>query len=112
MAAEKPAETIQTLLEAEEAAKTAIEQARKERDTRLKQAASEADSEIAQYRAQKEGEYQTLVQKNVGSTDEVSEKIASESRQNIKSAVNAAKTNKSAVVDMLVSYVRNVDTSI
>lgn len=108
---DKPAETIQTLLEAEEAAKTAIEAARKQRDIRLKQAASEADSEIKQYRMQKEEEYQAQVKKYVGSTGETSERIASESKQNIESTVNAAKTNQSAVVDMLVGYVRTIDTS-
>lgn len=89
-------------------AKTLVEQARKERDTRLKQAASEADSEIAQYRAQKEEEYQAQVQKYVGSTGETSEQIASTAKQDIKSTIAAAKSNKASVVSMLVSYVRKV----
>lgn len=108
MAAEKPAETIQTLLEAEQMAKTLVEQARKERDTRLKAAASEADSEIAQYRALKDDEYQAQVKKYVGSTGETSDQIAAVAQKNIKSTIAAAKSNKAAVVDMLVSYVRNV----
>ncbi|CDF36134.1 V-type ATP synthase, Subunit G [Chondrus crispus] len=106
--ADKPAETIQTLLEAEQMAKTLVEQARKERDVRLKTAASEADAEIAQYRAAKEDEYQAQVKKYVGSTGETSDKIAATAQKNIKSTVAAAKSNKASVVDMLVSYVREV----
>lgn len=89
-------------------AKTLVEKARKERDTRLKTAASEADAEIAQYRASKEEEYQAQVKKYVGSTGETSEQIAASAQKNIRSTTAAAKSNKASVVDMLISYVRNV----
>lgn len=112
MSSAKSAETIQTLLEAEQEAKTLVEQARKERDTRLKQAASEADTEIAQYRHSKEEEYQAQIAKVHGSTDEISQRIMAESKQHIKSTTDAAKAHKQEVVDMLVSFVRNVNTSI
>ena len=111
MATERPAETIQTLLEAEEAAKIAIDKARKDRDARLKQAATEAETEIAEYRAEKEAEYQAEVKKYVGSTGATSERIASESKQSIKATINAAKANKNSVVDLLVSIVRDVKTN-
>lgn len=108
MNSEKPAETIQTLLEAEEQAKKAIESARQERDVRLKQAASEAEAEIIDYRAQKDAEYKAQKQKYAGTSEEVSLKIALESKQNIKKTINEAESNKLAVVNMLVRYVKNV----
>lgn len=111
MASDKPAETIQTLLEAEEKAKIAIETARKERDARLKQAASEADTEIAQYRAAKEEEYQAQLKKFVGSTGATSEKIAIDAKESITLTKTAAMENQAAVVDMLTQFVRNVETS-
>lgn len=108
---EKPAETIQTLLEAEQEAKTLVEQARKERDARLKQAASEADQEIADYRKSKEAEYQTQLAKVSGTADETSARIKSESDQHIKRTTAAAKSHKKEVVDMLVGFVRDVNTT-
>lgn len=108
---EKPAETIQTLLEAEQEAKTAVEQARKERDIRLKQAATEADAEIAEYRKSKDADYQLQLAKVAGSTGEASQRIMAESKVHIKSITAAAKTHKKEVVDMLVHYVKNVNTS-
>lgn len=108
----KPAETIQTLLEAEEQAKNTIEEARAARDARLKQAAAEADLEITQYREMKDTEYKDAVKKYEGTTGETSERIAAESKQYIKSTINAAKSNKATVADMLVSYVLNVDSTV
>ncbi|PXF40825.1 V-type proton ATPase subunit G [Gracilariopsis chorda] len=110
MSAEKPAETIQTLLEAEEQAKKLIETARIERDSRLKQAASEADAEIAEYRKQKELEYNQKKASFAGSSKESADQIAAESTQKIKRTINEAKGNKAAVVDMLVHYVKTVGT--
>lgn len=110
MSAEKPAETIQTLLEAEEEAKKLIETARKERDTRLKQAASEAEAEIAEYRKEKEVEYNDKKASFAGSSKESADQIAAESTQKIKRTVNEAKAKKAAVVDMLVQYVKTVAT--
>lgn len=112
MSAENPAETIQTLLEAEEQAKIAIDAARKQRDIRLKQAATEADSEIAQYRVAKDAEYKSQLKKFVGSTGAVSEQIAADAKKSIEKTVCAAQANKSTVVAMLVEYVLRVDTSV
>ncbi|KAI0563764.1 V-type ATP synthase Subunit G [Gracilaria domingensis] len=111
MSAEKPAETIQTLLEAEEEAKKLIETARKERDARLKQAASEADAEINEYRSNKESEYQAQKESYAGSSKESSNQIAAESKVNIKRTINEARASKQAVVDMLVAFVKTVSTS-
>lgn len=108
---EKPAEIIQTLREADEQSKATIEAARKERDTRLKQAASEADAEIAEYRASREADYQAQLNKFVGSTGETSERIAADAKLNIEKTVDAANLNKSAVIDMLVAFVKDVRTS-
>lgn len=109
---EKPAEIIQTLREADEQSKATIEAARKERDSRLKQAASEAEIEIAEYRAAKEADYKSQLNKFVGSTGETSEKIAADAKINIDKTVQAAQTNQSAVVDMLVNYVKDVRTGL
>lgn len=110
---QKPTETtIQTLLEAEEAAKTAIATAREARDIRLKQAATEADAEIASYRAGKEEEYQAQVKAFVGATGAVSDEIAAGAKKAIGSTIKASAVNKPAVIDMLVSYVVSVDTDL
>lgn len=109
---EKPAEIIQTLREADEESKATIEAARKERDNRLKQAAKEAESEITDYRSTREADYQAQLNKFVGSTGETSEKIAADAKQNIERTANAAKTTKDKVVEMLVSYVKDVRTNV
>lgn len=105
---EKPAEIIQTLREADEQSKATIEAARKERDTRLKQAASEAEVEIVEYRTSKEADYKSQLNKFVGSTGETSDKIAADAKLNIDQTVTAAEANKSDVIDMLVSFVKDV----
>ena len=105
-------ETIQTLLTAEEESKKTVEEARKMRDARLKQAASEAETQIAAYRAEKEQNYQDQIKAVSGSTGATTEQIAADKNQSIKSIKNASKASKPAVVDMLVSFVRNVDTSV
>lgn len=112
MASGKPAETIQTLLEAEEGAKTAIEEARKQRDMRLKEAATEADAEITAYRSTKESEYKAMLQKLVGATDATSEQIAAEAKESIKHTISSARGRKVDVVQMLVGYVKTVNTEV
>lgn len=94
---DKPAETIQTLLDAEEKAKVVIEKARTERDARLKQAATEADAQIAQYRASKEAEYQSEVRKYDSSSGSASERIKTDAQRDIATATGAAKANKPKV---------------
>lgn len=110
--AEKPAEIIQTLREADEQSKATIESARKERDNRLKQAAKEAEAEINEYRAAREADYQARLSKFVGSTGEASEKIAADAKVSIEKTLKSAKSKKSEVVDMLVSYVKEVRTDL
>lgn len=109
---EKSPEIIQTLRDADEQSKATIEAARKERDSRLKQAASEADAEIAQYRATREADYQAQLNKFVGSTGETSERIAADAKKSIDKTVEASKSNRSSVVEMLVQYVKDVHTDI
>lgn len=112
MSGKRPAETIQTLLEAESEAKLVVEKARKERDARLKKAASEAEEEIAAYRAAKEAEYQAEVDKYMGTSGTETERIAAETEKRVADTYEATKSRKEEVVSMLISFVTNVDTTV
>lgn len=107
---EKPAEIIQTLREADEQSKATIDAARKERDSRLKQAAVEAEAEIAEYRATREREYLAEMDKSKDSTGDASKKIATDAQENIERTLALTAGKKSAVVDMLAGYVKDVRT--
>jgi V-type H+-transporting ATPase subunit G len=108
---DKQSKTIQTLLEAEEAAKGVIDAARRDRDVRLKRAAIEADAEIKAYKDRKEAEYQAEVASFHGAAGNASDQIAKDAHAAIVATVAASAANKPAVVDFLVTSVTNVDTS-
>lgn len=107
----RPAETIQTLLEAEEAAKGVIDAARADRDARLKAAVDEADAEIGAFKAAKEAEYQAQVKSYSGSSSLSSEQIAADAKKEIEATVAMSAEKKPKVVGMLVKHVVDVDTN-
>lgn len=95
---ERPAETIQTLLEAEEAAKSVIDSARRDRDARLRQATVEADREINAYRDRREAEYQAQLDALKGDAGNVSDQIARDAENAVKETLEASKKNKQKVL--------------
>lgn len=99
---DKRAQTVKTLLDAEEQAKAMIEAARSERDMRLKQAATEADAQIAKYKSDKEAEYQGEVSKYDSSSGTESTQIKADADRNIKSVTVAAGVNKPKVCLLFV----------
>jgi V-type H+-transporting ATPase subunit G len=108
----KQTETIQTLLEAEEAAKAVIDAARRDRDVRLKQAAVEADAEIKAYKDRKEAEYLAEVASFHGAAGDASDQIAKDAKAAIAATIASCAANKPKVVDFLVDFVTNVDTKV
>lgn len=107
---EKPAKTIETLLEAEEAAKRVIDSARADRDARLKAAVDEADAEIRAFKAAKESEYQAQVESYAGSAGLTSEQIAADAKNQINATLAESGKKKPDVVQLLVDHVVNVNT--
>lgn len=106
---EKAAETIQTLLEAEESAKTVIDAARVARDARLKAAVDEADAEIGAYRARKDKEYKEKVASYAGLSGESAEEIARNASADVEAVRESAGQRVGEVVDMLVGAVTKVN---
>lgn len=106
---EKPAETIQTLLEAEESAKTVIDAARVARDARLKAAVDEADAEIAAYRARKDAEYKEKVAKYAGMSGVSADEIARGAQADVEAVRVSAGKKVAEVVEMLVGAVTKVN---
>lgn len=109
---DKPAETIQTLLHAEEAAKGVIDGARAARDARLKAATDEADAEIAAYRAQREEEYAAQVESYAGQSGDSAAEIARGADADVAAVREASEKNVDAVVGMLVSAVTKVNVAV
>lgn len=93
----RPAETIQTLLDAEEAAKGVIDAARRERDARLKQASVEAEAEISAYREKRESEYQAAISSFKGTADKAAEQIARDAKLSIAETRNSCQAKAPAV---------------
>ena len=106
---DKRVQTVKMLLDAEEEAKRVIEAARGERDARLKQAAVEAEEQIAKYTADKEAEYQAELGKHSSSAGTESLKIRDDADREMTAVKYAAVKNKPNVVEMLYSFVTNVD---
>ncbi|CAG8571368.1 13512_t:CDS:2 [Funneliformis caledonium] len=103
---------IQTLLEAEKNAARIVQKARAYRVQRLKDARTEAAREIEELKEQKNLEFQDFEAEHVGSSDQSSVKVASETEEKLKAVQKAFNESKDSVIDKLLSAVTNVEPKV
>jgi V-type H+-transporting ATPase subunit G len=99
---------IKKLLDAEQEAQKIVNEARKFKQERLKQAKAEADKEIAAYKAEREGAYQKKLLESKTGSDNLYQRLNTETAGNIRAVQDDVRSKKSIVVDTLLGYVTTV----
>jgi len=103
---------VQSLLNAERAAKAKIEESRKRKQLRLKQAKEEAQAEIETYRAEREKQYKELEDKVLGSRGDLESRIDRETQEKIKEQMVRLQKNKDQAIQMLLQAVCEVKPTV
>jgi V-type H+-transporting ATPase subunit G len=100
--ANKTADTVRLLLQAEAEAAERIQLARKEREDRLRLAVSEAEKDIAAYRARKEASFRQMQAELAGTTEGLGQKLQEKAEQLINADRARTAERLATAVDALV----------
>eukprot|EP00163_Fabomonas_tropica_P010495 TRINITY_DN2064_c0_g1_i2.p1 TRINITY_DN2064_c0_g1~~TRINITY_DN2064_c0_g1_i2.p1 ORF type:complete len:112 (-),score=37.41 TRINITY_DN2064_c0_g1_i2:288-623(-) len=102
---------IRQLMAAEEEASKIVSEARKQRTQRLKQCKSEAEAQIKQFRDKEQQKFDAYSKEKLGVSDEQKGDFLQKTQETLGSIDNDLKSNKDAVVELLLKAVQTVDTS-
>jgi len=103
---------IKQLLEAETKAQEIVTKARKEKTALLKQAKDEADKDIAEYKTKKQKEFQDYSSKHLDGTTAIAQQLSASTAEQITKIQKEQVANGEKVIDLLLKFVSDVDTSV
>ncbi|CAF1575938.1 unnamed protein product [Rotaria sp. Silwood1] len=99
---------ISDLLAAEKKAQELIEEARKRKNKRIKDAQNQAKSEIEEFKGERDQRYKSLEQQQLGNRAQMTEESNKQTQIHIASLKTQYETNKDALLERIITLVCDI----